>query len=90
MQVWFFLGYFLAFLDDFADLVSFPLAAVCWALAATAALRFFALLANSARRLAAASWRALNRSTRPSVSMIFSSPVKNGCEALEMCTLTSG
>lgn len=34
--------------------------------------------------------RDLKRSTRPSVSMIFSSPVKKGCDAEEICTLIKG
>src|SRR5690606_40697156 len=54
------------------------------------AFAFLALLARAALRASAAAKRALKRSTRPSVSIIFSSPVKNGCEALEMCTFTSG
>ena len=42
------------------------------------AATFFALLASCCLRASAAAARFLNRSTRPSVSIIFSSPVKNG------------
>ena len=48
------------------------------ALAALLALAFLALFARAALRSSAALARALKRSTRPSVSIIFSSPVKNG------------
>ena len=76
---------FLTFLSDFGVSVFAALLALAFLAAA-----FLALLARAVLRAWAAAWRALNRSTRPSVSMIFSSPVKNGCEAQEMCTLTSG
>ena len=71
---------FLAFLSDFGASV----------FAALLAAAFLALFAKAALRASAAAWRALKRSTRPSVSIIFSSPVKNGCEADEMWTLTRG
>ena len=86
-------GYFLAFLLFVLGVAAFffvSSASSSVALAAFLAAAFLALFARAVLRAWAAAWRALNRSTRPSVSIIFSSPVKNGCEALEMCTLTSG
>ena len=86
--------YFLTFLVFTLDVDTFFFVSSAVAssvvLAAFLAAAFLALFARAVLRAWAAAWRALNRSTRPSVSMIFSSPVKNGCEALEMCTLTSG
>ncbi len=38
----------------------------------------------------AAAWRFLKRSTRPAVSMVFSSPVKNGWHELQISTSIFG
>ena len=51
---------------------------------------FLVLLPREVLRAAAFLARALKRSTRPSVSIIFSSPVKKGWEAEEIWVLMRG